>query len=426
MITERLYEPLIKNSVIDLLRRTAPQRDKETDKVISPGRVLPSEENIRTILKYDPRIADSIQYNVFNDRLLYEGKEIDTEILTNIRFWMADAYNMRNKHGNLVCEKTLETVLRWYGHQKSIDPLKIYLNGLKWDGQERLKSLFPSYFGSKKTDLIEEIGIRWAISCVARGLKGGTKVDTVLVLVGKQGIKKSTALRALAGDELFSDSHLNIRSKEAYQLIHSSGVWIWELAELQAIKSRDAENVKMFLSSQRDRYRPSYGRHPVTKERRVVFCATTNEISFLSDDENRRFWPVEVGNIDINKLIIDRDQIWAEAVHRYKNHEAWWLDDKYNDVLKGHQESFFIDDPWEKVCRDILNDPKNEGATSEEVFNRLELPQRDRHLGNVRRLVKIFQKLGCSKKREKQVRYYGETPPPPGTKAKRHTIYYKD
>jgi len=426
MITERLYEPLLKNSVIDLLRCTAPQRDKETDKVISSGRVLPSEENIRTILKYDPRIADSIQYNVFNDRLLYEGAEIDTEILTNIRFWMADAYNMRNKFGNLVCEKTLETVLRWYGHQKSIDPLKIYLNGLKWDGQERLKSLFPSYFGSIKTDLIEEIGIRWAISCVARGLKGGAKVDTVLVLVGKQGIKKSTALRALAGADLFSDSHLDIRSKEAYQLIHSSGVWIWELAELQAIKTRDAENVKMFLSSQRDRYRPSYGRHPVTKDRRVIFCATTNEISFLSDDENRRFWPVEVGNIAINDLIQDRDQIWAEAVHRYKNREAWWLDDEFNTPLKNHQESFYIEDPWEKVCREILNDPKNEGATLDEVFESLELPQRDRHKGNVRRLVKIFQGIGCSKKREWQVRWYGDDKAPPYIKKKRYTIYYKE
>ena len=416
MHLDKLNQPLPDNQVLVLLRRTAPQRDKNTDEIITPGRVLPSEENIRSILMYDPRIADSIQYDIFSDRLLFEGVEIDDEILTVLRFWLADSYNMRNKYGNLVDGNTLETVLRWYGRQKKIDPLQDFLLGLEWDGEARLKNLFPTYFGSKDTELVQEIGIRWAISCVARGLVGGAKVDTVLVLVGKQGVKKSTALRTLAGENLFSDSHLDIRSKEAYQLIHSSGVWIWELAELQAIKTRDAENVKMFLSSQRDRYRPSYGRLPVTKDRRVIFTATTNEISFLSDDENRRFWPIEVGNIDMDALKRDRNQIWAEAVHLYQNKEIWWLEDRFNEDLKNHQYSFHVEDPWQVACKKGLEDPQDEGVTIEEVLNLLELPQRDRHKGNVRRICKILQQMGCSKKRSRV---------PRNGIAGRYIIYYK-
>ena len=307
---------------------------------------------------------------------------------------------MRNKFGNLIDAGTLQTVLHWYGRQKKIDPLKDYLLGLEWDGEERLKNLFYRYFGSNDSELVQQIGIKWAVSCVARGLVGGAKVDTVLVLVGKQGVKKSSALRALAGADLFSDSHLDIRSKEAYQLIHSSGVWIWELAELQAIKTRDAENVKMFLSSQKDRYRPSYGRLPVTKDRRVIFTATTNEVSFLQDDENRRFWPIQVGDfIDLDGLRKDRNQLWAEAVALYNDGSNWWLDDKYNDNLKEHQSSFHIEDPWEVACLKGLSDTQDEGVTIAEVINILELPQRDRHKGTVMRIAKILQKLGCTKKR---------------------------
>lgn len=397
---KKLKTELPENQVVLLLTRTAPVRDKSTDAIIKPGRVLPNEENVRTILQYDPRITDSIEYNIFSDRLLYEGEEIDDEVLTELRFWLADEFNMRNKFGNLIDAGTLQTVLHWYGRQKKIDPLKDYLLGLEWDGEERLKNLFCRYFGSDNTELVQQIGIKWAVSCVARGLVGGAKVDTVLVLVGKQGVKKSSALRALAGADLFSDSHLDIRSKEAYQLIHSSGVWIWELAELQAIKTRDAENVKMFLSSQKDRYRPSYGRLPVTKDRRVIFTATTNEVSFLSDDENRRFWPIQVGDfIDLDGLRKDRDQLWAEAVTLYNNGSNWWLDDKYNDDLKEHQSSFHIEDPWEVACNKGLADTQDEGVTIAEVINILELPQRDRHKGTVMRIAKILQKLGCTKKR---------------------------
>ena len=102
MTFDKLKQQLPENQVLLLLRRTAPVRDKNTDAIITPGRVLPSEENIRTILMYDSRIADSIAYNVFADRLLYEGQEISDEILTELRFWLADEYNMRNKFGNLV------------------------------------------------------------------------------------------------------------------------------------------------------------------------------------------------------------------------------------------------------------------------------------------------------------------------------------
>jgi predicted P-loop ATPase len=94
--------------------------------------------------------------------------------------------------------------------KNNFHPLKEYLNSLSWDGVCRLETLLQTYWGVEDTELLREIGFRWAISCVARALRAPVKVDTVLMLVGPQGAYKSSSFRVLAGEEWFSDSHLDI------------------------------------------------------------------------------------------------------------------------------------------------------------------------------------------------------------------------
>jgi predicted P-loop ATPase len=171
------------------------------------------------------------------------------------------------------------------------------------------------------------------------------KVDTVLILAGKQGARKSTAFRVLAGDDWFSDTAIDIRSKDSFQSIR--GVWLYELAELAATRPRDAESVKAFLSAPTDRYRPPYGRNVVESHRQCVFVGTTNEATFLSDPTGaRRFWPVSVGTIDIDAIRHDRGLLWAEAVEAYRAGEPWWLDPDEDRALSDAQEQYQHEDPW--------------------------------------------------------------------------------
>ena len=386
------------SSLDTLLHRSRAKRDNDTGEIIERGKVYPTLDNLRMIFTNDERISELLKYDVFRDMILVSDEELSDYHLTELKLWLRDAYNMRSPtNGALVSTKTLREAVVWFAQSRQIDPLKEWLEGLKWDKTKRLHKLFTLYFGAKDSSLMRELGIRWPISAVARALKAGSKVDTVLVLLGDQGAGKSSALRTLAGNQYFSDSHLDIQNKDAYQLIHQSGVWIWELAELDSFRKREASNIKMFLSSQHDRFRPSYGSVPVTRYRRTIFAATSNPTLFLNDPTGaRRFWPVEVSNIDLQLLEQDRAQLWAEAVHMYKSNEPWWLSKEMDQELKDYQEGFTIGDPWELVCRRRLTE---EGITIDELFEEMEVPMERRRQGQIIRIANILKRLGASKKR---------------------------
>lgn len=213
------------------------------------------------------------------------------------------------------------------GRRNSYDPLAEYLRGLKWDRVARADHLLERYFGAYgPAEHLRRISARWLISAVARALRPGCKVDTVLILQGGQGKRKSTSLKALAGGPAwFTDTTLDIHSKDGRMVAASK--WIIEMQELKSLKGHDNETIKAFFSAAEDFIRPPYGRVLEAFARRCVFVGTTNLDEYLADDTgNRRFWPVRIGQIDVAGIERDRDQIWAEAVARFDAGERWWLD----------------------------------------------------------------------------------------------------
>ncbi|HEY5658862.1 MAG TPA: VapE domain-containing protein [Myxococcota bacterium] len=242
--------------------------------------------------------------------------------------------------------------------RRRFDRVVEYLEGLSWDGKERLDGWLVDFMGAKATPLTQAISARWMISAVARALDPGCQVDHVLVLEGKQGAGKSSALRALCRDKgWFTDQLGDVRSKEASETLQ--GPWLVEIAELDALSRAEAHTVKAFLTRVEDRYRPSYGRHVQRRPRRCVFAATTNEQAYLKDATGgRRFWPVDVqGPIRVKAIAAQRDQLWAEAVWRYRQGEAWYLDDDaLNIAAQAAQEERFTADEWENVLETWLHE----------------------------------------------------------------------
>ena len=359
--------------------------------------------NTATILRQDNRY-DSLCYNEHSDQILWMGQMVGDAEMERI------AYQFEQNYRYKVTEKALRASIIMVSQERTIEPIKDWLNDIsgQWDGVPRCESFFKDILNAQVPpgceDLIDEMSKKWFISCVARILEPGCKMDNCLVLVGGKGKRKSTALKYLASEKWFSDSNINISHKDAYELLHQSGVWIWELAEMHALQGKTADNAKQFLTSASDRYRPSYAKLPVQRNRRTVFTASTNNYQFLSDGPERRFWIIEImEKIDTEWILEHRTQLWAEAVQLYATADwpMWWLSEEKEAQMIEYQQTFIIDDPWTFKVREALASGKK---TTQELMEHLDLPVSQQHIGNSKRIGQICKEMGYEQSYNKKMK----------------------
>jgi predicted P-loop ATPase len=266
------------------------------------------------------------------------------------------------------------------------NPVADYLRCLQWDGVDRLyggdvqDGWLCHYFGAEPLTYHRTVGMRWLVAGAARALTEGTsveKVDTMLILEGPQGFYKSTALEVLAtlnGQRLYTDSIEALAGKDA--ALQTNGVLIVEIPELNGMGSRNVDGVKKWMSSKVDRYRPPYGKNVIEAPRRFITAGTVNPSGpgYLHDATGaRRFWPVMCGKpCDLQALERDRDQLWAEAVHRFLAGEQWWLTPAEVPDAEYQQSRRYHDDPWAGRLDAILRDAHE--VTLQDCFEAIQMP----------------------------------------------------
>ena len=323
-------------------------------------------ENALNLLRFHPDFADGLAFNEFSLYAIAKKKtpwgkpagqnwsDYD-DSKTLAWFERQECFLGSSKKAS----EAVETVAR----ENSFHPVKDYLKATAWDRKPRLNGWLITYAGADDTPLNCAMGERWLISSVARIFQPGCQVDSYLQLEGPQGIRKSTLLRTLAGDEYFTDHVSELGSKDSRIELH--GKTIIEYPELDRIKGRDLNRVKAFLTARYDCFRPPYGRRAINVPRSCVFAATTNDATSLTDETGgRRCWPVRCGTIDIPQLERDRDQLWAEAYFRYTQGAKWYLDTKaLNDAAREQQEMRYDCGVWDEVILAWLADPKQRYST---------------------------------------------------------------
>ena len=233
-------------------------------------------------------------------------------------------------------------------------PIRDWLSKLKWDGKPRLDGFAHVYLGAEDTPYHRAIGSMFLLSMVARIFKPGEKCDYVLVLEGEQGRKKSMACEVLAGEAYFTDAIPSLdKGKEVSQ--HLRGKWIAELSELDAMRRAETSTLKAFFSRRHEKYRPPYAHCEVDEPRQCLFTATTNKMTYLKDETgNRRYWPLRCGDILVEALRRDRNQLFAEATDQYRRGVQWWPDAETSALIEPEQEAREQVDAWHGPIADYL------------------------------------------------------------------------
>lgn len=308
--------------------------------------------NLMLYLQNLPGLGASIRYNEFAGRVEWRGVPLRDEDAIDIRL-MLEASGFEPEKSDVI------PALMRHALDNTFDPVRDYLDGLKWDGKPRLDTWLQVYMGAPAHEIVAAFGAKFLIGAVARIYQPGCQMDTALVFEGKQGIRKTTAVAVLFGREHMISSITDFKTKEAS--IALQGHWAVEIAELAALKKTDINDVKKFITETVDQYRPPFGRGTIARPRRCVFVGTTNESKYLQDQTgNRRFWPVPCSKADIDGLTRDRDHLWAEAVARYRANEPWWItDDAMIAKAEMVQADRALHDPWEEIIDRWLHENGN-------------------------------------------------------------------
>lgn len=327
------------------------------------GNIVSSAPNVILILEHDPALRGRIAMNDFVHRVVIKD-DLPWRSAERGEYWSdTDDASLRNylysvygiKGAGIIGDAWSEVAVKYAFH-----PIKEYLDGLVWDGRERLETVMIDYLGAEDNVAVRTFTRKILVAAVTRIYHPGTKFDYCVVLVGPQGVGKSYIIKLL-GKEWHSDSLMTVKGKEAYEQLQ--GAWILEMAELTATKKADTEAVKHFISKSEDTFRVAYGRHNETFKRQCVFFGTTNDYDFLNDPTgNRRFLPITVsggGRKNMWEDLTDEevDQIWAEAKVLFEQGESLALGKEIEEKAQEIQAAHTQENPIAESIRNYLETP---------------------------------------------------------------------
>jgi predicted P-loop ATPase len=378
------------------------------------GQLLPVLDNVVSILRNDERWQDVIGFDEMGGRVMklkeppFErgatGEWVDIDD-ARLEHWFGITYGLRRLSADAISKGVLLAA-----DDRRYHEVRDYLDSLKWDRFPRVGTWLSSYLGAKHSPYVEAVGTKWLIGAVARAYRAGCKVDNVLILEGEQGLGKSTTLKVLF-NPWFTDAAFELGTPDGYQIMR--GMWCVELAELDGFNRAEASRSKAFFTRTEDRYRNPYGRKPVTIPRTGVFAGSVNHATYLKDDSgNRRYWPVTVGvgKVNMDDLIADRDQIWAEVVQMFNDGVEWWVRASDRELYEGEQDARYIGDAWESVIRNWLDGAadRDKPSTAAHDFVTLDCLMREAlHLEIAKltppeqqRVGRIMARIGWKRERE--------------------------
>lgn len=331
-------------------------------------------------LKYDP-IRKTNQYE--------RNYQLTEHDLRMIRLDINERYDIRFSD-----DRVIDALFR-ITNKRCFHPIKQFIEEEEWDGIERNKHLLCDYFGVEKHPYYEELIELWLSGAVARIYFPGIKFSIMPIVLGKQGIGKSSFVEQLSGSfdglNVFNDGLSTLDGSNKDDQLKTVGSWIIEVAEMDAFNSSKAEAIKRFISTNQDSYRAPYGRLVEDHPRQAVFWGTTNDSEFLKDKTgNRRFPPILANKDNQKKHPLDGSlarimhQVWAEA--RYKLFKK--IENNEQLILELSEENRTY---MERLQKQVMRTEMTEQLVEE--FMQVEIPEEYYTWGNGKQTTFMLQHL---------------------------------
>lgn len=296
-----------------------------------------------------------------------------------------------------VSDNTTFQGVQLYGSNHSRNEPRDWMDTLVWDQTERIETFFIDYLGAKDTEYIRATSKNFWIGMVARIFQPGCKMDNMVVLEGPQGTLKSTALHRIGGS-WFTETNESVANKDFFLILQ--GNLLVEIAELHTFSRAEVTRIKQVITCKVDRYRAPYERLVSDHPRQSIFVGSTNEDTYLKDTTgNRRFWPVKCGLILPDAITASREQLFAEAVAKYKSGATWWEMPKDETVFE--QEERRQSDAWEPMISEWAHFSGRAEFTISDVLKeclQVEPGRMDRQ--NQARVAGILKQMGYETRRE--------------------------
>ena len=396
---EKMVAGEAKSFILPAVQPAAEKAEKDNAKALAKDdRAVAPEIKRRAMLRFNPAKNPFNQNGFENARIALDLMEFDCAldlfhhkpVIRGKHAWLGgdgfeDLDNVVLKLRQLILDEfgfdpkgtgTFDA-LRARCVDHSFDPLLDYLDGLQWDGKPRLDRWLITYAKAEDTPLNCAIGRKVLVAAVRRARRPGCKFDYIVVLEGPQGVLKSTLIATLAGEGFYSDSPIiGDQTREVQEKIQ--GVWIYELGELHGLLKAELSWMKAFASRTHDKARPAFGRAVVDRPRRGIFMGSTNDETYLRDTTgNRRWWPVKLlcekdkpsTYINIDALIRDRDQLWAEAVAVEASGEGLVIPERLWGAAAIEQQARMEVDAWLEPISDALSILEAKRANMEGSFS---------------------------------------------------------
>ena len=321
-------------------------------------------ENVVRALAAPEACGVDLQYDTFRDELMI-SKPAQAQW---VQFTDADAVELRMTLEGIgfksVGKEMMRDALTAHAKRKQFDSATFWLEQVvpAWDGIERIAGFYPRYFKTKDTPYTRACGEYVWTAHAGRVLEPGVKADMVPVLVGPQGLRKSSGVAAIApAEEFFAELDLEVKDNDLGRKMR--GVLVGELAELRGLNTREAEAIRAWVVRRFEEWTPKYMERKQRFWRRLVLHGTTNDEEFLNDPTGERRWlPMTVDQqIDVDSIVADRLQLWAEARERFKRDGVLWQEAER--LAKAEHAEFKSTDPWARRVALWLDEAELDGGT---------------------------------------------------------------